>query len=168
MEHDVHVEPWLRGPLPGVHPLLAPALRAFEQVREDLAKWTESLSSEQIWARPHGLPSVGLQIRHIGGSTERLMTYAMGGQLSVAQLAELRTESEASGGRAELLQELDRRLAEAEHTIRGLDPAKLEDPRVVGRKQLPTTLGGILIHIAEHAQRHTGQAIVTAKLAAQL
>jgi uncharacterized damage-inducible protein DinB len=29
---------------------------------------------------------------------------------------------------------------------------------------LPTTLGGLLVHIADHTQRHTGQAITTAKL----
>jgi uncharacterized damage-inducible protein DinB len=34
----------------------------------------------------------------------------------------------------------------------------------VGRKELPTTLGGLLVHIADHTQRHVGQAIVTVKL----
>ena len=29
-------EPWLRGPISGVHPLLAPILYAFQQAREDL------------------------------------------------------------------------------------------------------------------------------------
>ena len=48
---------------------------------------------------------------------------------------------------------------------RALDPAHLTDPRGVGRKQLPTTVNGLLVHIAEHTQRHVGQAICAAKLA---
>ena len=47
----------------------------------------------------------------------------------------------------------------------GLDPARLTDPRGVGRKQLPTTVIGLLVHIAEHTQRHVGQAISAAKWA---
>jgi uncharacterized damage-inducible protein DinB len=49
-----------------------------------------------------------------------------------------------------------------------MDPATLGDARTVGRKRLPTTVIGLLTHIAEHTQRHVGQAIVTAKLAAML
>jgi uncharacterized damage-inducible protein DinB len=29
---------------------------------------------------------------------------------------------------------------------------------------LPTTLGGLLVHMADHTQRHVGQAVVTAKV----
>jgi uncharacterized damage-inducible protein DinB len=36
----------------------------------------------------------------------------------------------------------------------------------VGKRQVPTTLGGLLVHVAEHTQRHVGQAITTAKLVA--
>jgi len=40
--------------------------------------------------------------------------------------------------------------------------------RVVGKKQLKTTLGGLLVHVADHTQRHVGQAIITAKLAGRV
>jgi hypothetical protein len=49
--------------------------------------------------------------------------------------------------------------------LRTIDPPTLAEPRAVGRKQLPTTVIGLLIHIAEHTQRHVGQAIAAAKLA---
>jgi hypothetical protein len=49
--------------------------------------------------------------------------------------------------------------------VRALNPASLADPRQVGRKRLPTTVIGLLTHIAEHTQRHVGQAISAAKLA---
>jgi uncharacterized damage-inducible protein DinB len=40
----------------------------------------------------------------------------------------------------------------------------LRQRREVGRARLPSTVGGLLFHAAEHAQRHTGQVVTTAKL----
>jgi hypothetical protein len=48
--------------------------------------------------------------------------------------------------------------------VRSLDPATLNEPREVGRKKLPSTVGGLLTHIAEHTQRHVGEAIITARI----
>jgi hypothetical protein len=42
---------------------------------------------------------------------------------------------------------------------------KLMEPRGIGRKQLPTTVIGLLVHICEHTQRHVGQAISAARWA---
>jgi len=162
-------EPWMRGPVPGVHPLLAPLLYSFQQAREDLARYTETLTREQIWASPHGFGSVGFHLRHIAGSTNRLVTYLQGRQLSREQMAALAAEKEPGrAGREELLAELDRVFADAEAIVRGLDPSHLSEPRAVGRKRLPTTVAGLLTHIAEHTQRHVGQAISAAKWAAVL
>jgi uncharacterized damage-inducible protein DinB len=158
-------EPWLRGPLSGVNPLIAPMLYSFQQAREDLAKYTEGLTAAQIWATPHGFGSVGFHIRHIAGSTDRLVTYLEGKQLSIGQLAALRAEPEPGETREELLAGLDAAFRRAEQVVRGLDPGKLADPREVGRRRLPTTVIGLLTHIAEHTQRHAGQAISAAKLA---
>lgn len=159
------MEPWLRGPLEGVDPLVAPVLYAFQQAREDLARHTEGLTPAQLWGRPHGLGPAGFHLRHIAGSVDRLMTYAQGRQLSGEQMAAVRSEMEPGAGREELLAGIDRAFAAAEAVIRSLDPAKLTEPREVGRKRLPSTVIGILGHIAEHTQRHTGQAISAAKLA---
>jgi uncharacterized damage-inducible protein DinB len=156
-------EPWLRGPLEGAHPLTSPALYAFRQAREDLAYYTARLSGEQLWATPHGFGSVGFHLRHIAGSTERLMAYVQGKQLTPEQLAAVAAEHESGADRNILLAEIDRVFSEAEAVIRQIDPATLADPRGVGRKRLPTTVIGLLTHIAEHTQRHVGQAIVSAK-----
>jgi uncharacterized damage-inducible protein DinB len=158
-------EPWLRGPIPGVHPLIAPLLRSFEQAREDLAQFTEGLTPEQLWASPHGFGSAGFHIRHIALSTERLMSYLQNRELTVEQMKALRDEAQPLGlGREELLAILEKALREAEAVVRGIDPATLEEPRAVGRKRLPTTVIGLLTHIAEHTQRHVGQAIGACKL----
>jgi hypothetical protein len=157
-------EPWMRGPIEGVSPLTAPILYTFQHAREDLAKFTEGLTVEQIWATPHGFGSVGFHIRHIGGSTDRLITYLRGEQLTPAQLEFLKAEKKPGAGTAELLNEMDEFFRKAEVTVRALDPATLTEPREIGRKRLPSTVNGLLIHTAEHIQRHIGQAISAAKL----
>ena len=162
-------EPWLRGPIPDVHPLIAPILYAFQQAREDLDRFTEGLTGRQIWATPHGLGSVGFHIRHIAGSTARLMTYLQGRALDEQQMEALRREDTLIGpGRGELLADLDRAFRDSEAVVRSLDPSTLAEGRTVGRKRLPTTVIGLLTHIAEHTQRHVGQAIVAARLAKAL
>jgi hypothetical protein len=146
--------------------MVAPVLFALQQAREDLAKYTEGLTAEQLWATPHGFGSVGFHIRHIAGSTDRLMTYAIGRELTEEQFAFLRGEERAAGkGREELLAELDAAFSTAEAVIRSIDPATLTESRAVGRQRLPTTVIGLLIHVAEHTQRHVGQAISGAKWA---
>ena len=159
-------EPWMRGPIEGVHPLLAPALYSFQMAREDLDKYTAGLTAAHIWAAPHGLAPVGFHILHIAGSTNRLITYLQGRELTAAQLEAMAAEaSPGEPSREHLLAALSQAFRDAETVIRALDPATLAAARSVGRKRLPTTVIGLLTHIAEHAQRHVGQAIVTAKLA---
>ena len=158
-------EPWLRGPIEGLNPLVSPILYAFQQAREDLARFTEGLTTEQIWARPHGFGPVGFHLRHIAGSVDRLMTYLEGRALDEAQMAALKTEMEPGATRDELLRALGAALDKAEAIVRGIDPATLAEPRGVGRKQLPTTVIGLLTHSAEHTHRHVGEAISAARLA---
>jgi uncharacterized damage-inducible protein DinB len=92
------------------------------------------------------------------------MTYVEGRQLTDAQLASLKTESEPNGTLDQLLAAIDQSFKDAERVVRALDPGTLSDPREVGRKKLPTTVIGLLTHIAEHTQRHVGQAIVTSRV----
>jgi uncharacterized damage-inducible protein DinB len=160
-------EPWLRGAIEGVHVMIAPTLFSYMQAREDVAHWTEGLSDEQIWAQQHGVAPVGFHLRHIAGSVERLTTYLTGEQLTPEQVAAMKKEQEPGGGREALLRQVDEALRKSEEAMRALDPATLEEPRVVGRKMLPTTVAGLLVHLAEHTQRHVGELIVTAKLARQ-
>jgi hypothetical protein len=160
-------EPWLRGPIPGLDPKISPILYAFTQAREDLARYTDGLTQDQLWASPYNLASVGFHIRHIAGSTGRLMTYVTGSQLTEAQIAALKAESTPGATRGELLAAIDAAFIQAGQIVGSLDPARLSEPREVGRKRLPTTVIGLLTHIAEHTQRHVGQAITTAKLVRQ-
>jgi hypothetical protein len=158
------VEPWLSGAIADVHPALASVLYSFEQIKQEARQWTEGLTSDQIWAGPHGVAPVGFHLRHIAGSVGRLMRYVEGLPLTDDQLAALGEERTPGQPRQELLAELETALERAAGRIRSLDPASLQEPRLVGRRQLPATVIGLLIHIAEHSQRHLGAAIVTSKM----
>ncbi|HVT95035.1 MAG TPA: DinB family protein [Bryobacteraceae bacterium] len=159
-----HQEPWLRGAVPGVHPVVGAVLHAFQHATEDLEKWTEGLTDEQVWEKHGDIAPLGFQIRHIGGAVDRLMTYALGEQLSVAQFSELSREKEPGEPLAGLFIRLRKNFSQAETALRGIDPAALEEERAIGRSRLVTTLGALLVHIAEHTQRHVGEAIVTTKV----
>jgi uncharacterized damage-inducible protein DinB len=150
--------------LPNLHPALAAALYGFQQTRDDLARHTAGLTAGEVWARPHGLAPLGFQLRHIAGSVDRLTTYLEGRPLDEAQIAALEAEMAPGATLEELLEEVDRALRRAEEVIRAIDPATFAEPRWVGRKRLPTTVIGLLVHIAEHTQRHLGQAIAAAQL----
>jgi uncharacterized damage-inducible protein DinB len=157
-------EPWLRGTLAEVPAVARGVLHALELAREDAKKWCGGLSDEQIHARPAGLPSMAFQLRHIAGSLDRLLTYAEGNALSDEQLQTLRAEANPHGSTKEVLSELEAAISRGCIRVRALGSQDFAQPRAVGAKRLPTTLGGLLVHVADHTQRHVGQAITTAKL----
>jgi len=83
------------------------------------------------------------------------------------QLASLKSELTGEGKSetlAELLAEVEIAFTDAAERIRVLATANLDTPRVVGRKQLPTSIGGAMIHVADHTQRHVGQVVTTARV----
>lgn len=159
-------EPWLRGTLTDVGAVPRAVLHALELAREDLMRWCGGLSDVELNARPAALASVAFHIRHIARSMDRLLTYAEGRELSNEQIAAMEGELAADAKREELFAELDLALTKSAARIRGFQAERLEEPRRVGKKQLPTSLGGLLIHVADHTQRHVGQAITTSKVVA--
>jgi uncharacterized damage-inducible protein DinB len=158
-------EAWLRGPLPDVDPYLMPAAHALVQAGEDLAGAVAGLEGDRIWARPGGAASVGFHLRHIPGAIDRLLTYARGQSLDDAQRAAAKAEG-AVGPDTDtvaLLTGARRGIEQALAQIRATPRDTLLDHRPVGGRALPSTVLGLLFHVAEHTQRHTGQVIATAK-----
>ena len=149
-----------------MHPLVRPVFFSFSLVREDLAKHAAGLSREQVW-QTIGRTSVGFHLKHLAGSVDRLTTYLMGGQLSEEQLRNLREEGHGSEEVQVLLEGVHRALADSEEKLRTLHPNSLYEERTVGRKGLPTSVIGLIVHIAEHTQRHLGQAVTLSQLARQ-
>ena len=106
---------------------------------------------------------MGFHIRHIASSANRLITYLEGKRLSEAHVAALASENEPGATREELLAGMDAAFRRVELAVPALNPARLAEPRAVGRKWLPMAVAGLLAHIAEHTGRHVGQAISAAK-----
>ena len=63
-----------------------------------------------------------------------------------------------------LFEEFSEAIQRSLRRVRELAAVDLDQPRGVGKKQLPTSVGGLLVHIADHTQRHVGQAITTVKV----
>jgi hypothetical protein len=147
------VEPWLRGTLTEVDAV--------------------PLADAEVEARPLGLPSVGFQMRHIARSLDRLLTYAEGQQLSARQLAGLKEEMDGGAGllgarREATFMEFAKAMEVTVDRVMRISPGSYEEARRVGRDRLPTTVGGLLVHCADHTQRHVGQAVTTAKVVVAL
>lgn len=159
-----YIEPWMRGTHTEVPAAGRAVLHALELAQDDLAKWTAGLTDAEIHARPLDLPPVAFHLRHIARSVDRLLGYAEGNQLSAEQLAALKAEQSGEETLAELLAEVEASFSNAAERVRVLAAADLGTFRGVGRKQLPTSIGGAMIHVADHTQRHTGQVVTTAKV----
>ncbi len=157
-------EPWLRGTLMHVDPVQRAVLHALELAKEDLEKWCGDLSDEELNARSGDVAPVAFHLRHIPRSTDRLLTYAENRSLSPEQIAVMKQELDPGGTRETLFAELNKDLETAAERILSIPPEWLSEPRVVGRQRMPTTVAGLVIHVGDHAQRHVGQAITTAKI----
>ncbi|MDE1154192.1 MAG: DinB family protein [Acidobacteriaceae bacterium] len=159
-------EPWMRGTHAELDALRRGVLHALEHAEEDLERWVAPLSQQACFARPLGLPSVAFHLRHMARSLDRLLTYAEDRMLDEHQLAQLGTEMHP-GTLAEVLQEARQGLQRARQRVVAFQPLEYELKRGIGRQRLPTTVGGLLVHCAEHTQRHAGQMVTTAKIVQQ-
>lgn len=162
-------EAWQRGPVPGYDLYLMPAVHALIQAREDLEQLAARVPAAHVWQRPGGAASIGFHVRHTGGALDRLLTYARGEALSDEQRAAARVEGDAGEPEASLADvvaavsgQIDRALEQ----LRGTPRERLLEERRVGRAQLPSNVLGLIVHAAEHATRHVGQAVTTAKILA--
>src|SRR5829696_8733449 len=160
-------EVWLRGPVPGIQPLLQPAAHAILQVGEDVLPIVQDLRPNHLWARPGAAASIGFHLAHLPGSLDRLLTYSRGESLTSEQLSALAAERTVDQDRPELSVLLARfrtALEAAMTYLRAVPADSLLQPREVGRKRLPSTTLGLIFHAAEHSARHAGQIVTLSKV----
>lgn len=160
-------EPWLRGPVPGIPALLQPAAHAFIMSSEDCAASVHDLSPHLLWVEHEGAASIGFHLRHLVGATDRLLTYARGESLSPAQKTALLSErapGEPAPAPGDLVAAWRAAVDAALAQLAATPATALLEVRGVGRAQLPSNVLGLLFHAAEHAARHTGQVVTTAKI----
>ena len=160
-------EAWQRGPVPGILDQLQPVAHALIGAAEDAADAVGGLTPAQLWLSPGGAASVGFHLMHLAGSTDRLFTYARGEALSAPQkdaLAAERALSEPRPTADALLRVWRETVARTLEQLARTSEADLGAPRGVGRMAMPSNVRGLLFHAAEHATRHVGQIITTAKI----
>ena len=156
-------EPWMRGTHGELDIVRRAVIHALELAEEDVTKWCGELSDVEMMTRPADIAPVAFHLRHIARSLDRLLTYAEDRMLDEEQMSALKTEMDAATS-VEVMREFHEGIASAKQRVRAFAPATYEEFRGVGRKRLPTTVGGLLIHCAEHTSRHVGQAVTTAKI----
>jgi hypothetical protein len=156
--------PFLRGDLEGVHWLVSVWLRNLEEVEETVQKWAGGLTSEGFWwvPAPQANPIGGL-VRHIGGSSYRLLLRGTGQEIPEA-LRIRPAEEMAPSGRApeEVLAEFAQNFKQVREGLQALRDEDLMRTVQVGPHQVKAVY--VLDHIAAHAQHHAGQVITTRKL----
>jgi len=160
-------EYWLRGPVPGVPPLLQPVAHALLQARDAVADLTKNFDGKKLWEKPAGAASVGFHLQHLSGVLDRLFTYAQDQSLAPEQLQQLKAEGKGEGTEittAQLVQTFQQQVEKSLQQLRTTNEANLTEERKVGRAGLPSTVQGLLFHAAEHTMRHTGQLLVTIKV----
>ena len=157
---------WQRGPVEGVPAVLQPVAHILLQVRESVGELVDGLSEDQWNQRPAGVASAAFHVRHMTGVIDRLFTYARGQSLSAEQLASIPVEGTqlAIADVPQILDALSKQVDAAVAELKTIDVATLGDFRGIGRKQLPSTVIGCLVHGAEHAMRHVGQLSVTVRV----
>lgn len=158
---------WLRGPHPGVPALLQPVAHALLQAREEVNALMIAFPDALLWERPGGVASPGFHLQHLAGVLDRLLTYARDGVLDHAQLKDLAAEGTPAEGQstvAELLNRFNIQMDKGLEQVSQTPDSTLTQVRFVGRARLPSTVGGLLFHAAEHTQRHNGQLLVTVRI----
>lgn len=159
-------EVWLRGPLPGMSAQVQPVAHALLQAQEEIHALMRDFPDALLWQQPAGVASPGFHLQHMTGVLDRLFTYAQGQPLSPQQMEYLKAEGKPADDIqvATLLDALDKQIDSFLHFLIHINPTTLTDIRTVGRKQLPSTVLGLLFHAAEHTMRHNGQLLVTVKV----
>jgi uncharacterized damage-inducible protein DinB len=163
-------EVWLRGPLPGIAPLLQPAAHALLQARDEVHEMTTHFPDALLWQKPAGVASAGFHLQHLTGVLDRLFTYARAESLSAKQLQALAAEGHCAQEPCTvqvLVENFHQQVDQAIEQLSQTDEATLPENRTVGRAQLPSTVIGLYFHAAEHTMRHVGQLHVTIKVLMQ-
>jgi hypothetical protein len=160
-------EVWLRGEVVDEVPaLLQPVAHSLLQSREEVERLLTATSAPLLWTRRNGAASIGFHVLHAIGSLDRLLTYARGAMLSDAQLLVLQQEAidDPELTADDLVVGFAAAVERALDQLRGTAASALTEARAVGRARRPSTVIGLLVHAAEHTQRHVGQAIATRRL----
>lgn len=161
------IDPWLRAPLPNIIDELQPVAAMLLGAKEDIVESLATLTHDAIWDKSLGAATVGFHVIHLAYSTERLLSYARGEELTEEQWADLKDERSANETHPTanyLLDKLERSVSAAITQLEKTSRDTLALPRTIGRKKIPSNTRQIIEHAGEHAARHAGQVVTTVKV----
>lgn len=163
MPESKQPEYWMRGPVADIPALLQPVAHALLQARQEVNEVMRHFPQEILWRKLADLASPGFHLLHLTGVLDRLLTYARAEQLNEEQSDYLAAETKEYDklDTVILLVRFNTQVDLALQQLSSTDESILTEVRGVGRKQLPSTVMGLLFHAAEHTMRHTGQLLVT-------
>ncbi len=156
-------EYWLRGKIEGFPDLLQPIVHSFLQSKLELKKYMWGFTNSLLWEKPADRASVGFHLQHLTGVLDRLFTYVEAENLTEAQLTYLKNETVPNTNitSEDLIELFNKKIEELLEKLKTIPVSSLTEFRGVGRKQLPSSVIGLMFHAAEHTQRHIGQLLVT-------
>ena len=166
MSSPKEIEYWQRGSVENIPAMLQPVAHTLLQARSEINELMQQFREDLLWEKPAGVASPAFHLQHIPGVLDRLFTYARSEQLNAQQLKELSEEGKIDPviNINILLDRLNKQVDKSLAQLVATDPKVLTDFRGVGRKQLPSTVMGLLFHAAEHTMRHAGQLLVTTRI----
>ncbi|MDI3319365.1 DinB family protein [Pinibacter soli] len=162
-------EYWMRGPIQHIPALLQPVAHALLQARDEVNELMNNFPEHLLWESPANVASPAFHLQHLTGVLDRLFTYVKAQPLSPEQLAYLSAEGKQNEHvtLSSLLDNFNKQVDNSLQQLKTTNEYSLTEFRGVGRKQLPSTVMGLLFHAAEHTMRHTGQLLVTVKILVQ-
>ena len=129
--------------------------RLYDESLPRIRKCLAQLSAQEIWARPNEQTvSAGNLVLHLAGNVRQYVIATLG---RVPDVRERQAEFDATGPMptAELIDKLEKAMAEVSQVLDSLDPGTLlETHRVQGFVESGLS---ILVHVVEHFSYHTGQ-----------
>jgi len=133
----------------------------FELSLSRLKKCLALSSEEEIWFRPNtATVAIGNLVLHLCGNVQQWIVSGLGGAPDVRERAKEFSE-QGPLPTAELLERLEKTMAEAKAVLQSLDPARLLDKRTV--QGFEETGVSLLLHAVEHFSYHVGQIIYIVK-----
>ncbi len=159
-------EVWQCGPITNIPALLQPVAHALLQAKNEVQDMMDDFPSNALWQKPAGVASPAFHLLHLSGVLDRVFTYARGETLNEEQLLFLSNEGKEDDTVtvSRLVTLFDEQVVKALSQLETTEESTLTETRYVGRKQIPSTVIGLLFHAAEHTMRHTGQLYVTVKV----
>jgi uncharacterized damage-inducible protein DinB len=135
----------------------------YDEVRGQVHKWVDPLTTEQIWARPYPYGnSVGHILLHLTGN----LNYYIGAQIAGTGYIRHRPLEFTDGtkkAKEQVLADFDRAIAMVVAAIRRQSPEDWTKPYAAEREPESQDRFTVLFRCAAHAYHHVGQLIYLSK-----